>query len=57
MAKLEHLQSIRRIVDLENVKQQVRDLIDYNQIQHLRVKSGLKKSNKTLHMELIGNVT
>lgn len=46
---------LNELVGLENVKQQVRDLIDYNQIQHLRVKNGLKKSNKTLHMAFLGN--
>ncbi|CAM3352475.1 AAA family ATPase [Paenibacillus taichungensis] len=49
------LNQLNELVGLENVKQQVRDLIDYNQIQHLRVKNGLKKSNKTLHMAFLGN--
>ncbi|TKH40216.1 stage V sporulation protein K [Paenibacillus polymyxa] len=49
------LNQLDELVGLKNVKQQVRDLIDYNQIQHLRVKNGLKKSNKTLHMAFIGN--
>lgn len=49
------LNQLDELVGLENVKQQVRDLIDYNQIQHLRVKNGLKKSNKTLHMAFLGN--
>ena len=51
----ELLRQLDELVGLENVKQQVRDLIDYNKIQHLRVKSGLKKSNKTLHMAFLGN--
>ena len=51
----ELLNQLDELVGLENVKQQVRDLIDYNQIQHLREKSGLKKSNKTLHMAFLGN--
>jgi SpoVK/Ycf46/Vps4 family AAA+-type ATPase len=51
----ELLNQLDELVGLENVKQQVRDLIDYNQIQNLRVKNGLKKSNKTLHMAFLGN--
>jgi stage V sporulation protein K len=51
----ELLNQLDELVGLENVKQQVRDLIDYNQIQHLRVENGLKKSNKTLHMAFLGN--
>lgn len=49
------LKQLDELIGLENVKQQVRDLIDYNQIQNLRVKNGLKKSNKTLHMAFLGN--
>ena len=51
----ELLNQLDELVGRENVKQQVRDLIDYNQIQNLRVKNGLKKSNKTLHMAFLGN--
>lgn len=51
----ELLKQLDKLVGLENVKQQVRDLIDYNEIQHLREKNGLKKSNKTLHMAFLGN--
>lgn len=51
----ELLNQLDELVGLENVKRQVRDLIDYNQIQHLREKNGLKKSNKTLHMAFLGN--
>lgn len=51
----ELLNQLDELVGLDNVKQQVRDLIDYNQIQHLREKNGLKKSNKTLHMAFLGN--
>ncbi|MEK3701275.1 AAA family ATPase [Paenibacillus sp. FSL H8-0259] len=49
------LNQLDDLVGLENVKQQVRDLIDFNQVQHLREKNGLKKSNKTLHMAFLGN--
>lgn len=51
----ELLNQLDELVGLKNVKQQVRDLIDYNQVQHLREKNGLKKSNKTLHMAFLGN--
>lgn len=46
---------LSELVGLKDVKQQVRDLIDYNKIQQLRVKNGLKKSDKTLHMAFLGN--
>ena len=49
------LNQLDELVGLEDVKQQVRDLIDYNQIQYLRVENGLKKSNKTLHIAFLGN--
>lgn len=51
----ELLYQLDELVGLENVKQQVRDLIDFHKIQQLRVKNGLKKSNKTLHMAFLGN--
>ncbi|WP_073202386.1 AAA family ATPase [Gracilibacillus kekensis] len=51
----ELLNQLDELVGLENVKQQVRDLIVYNQIQQLRVENGLKKSDKTLHMAFLGN--
>jgi len=43
------------LVGLDNVKQQVSDLIRFNNIQKIRVDSGLKKSDKTLHMAFLGN--
>lgn len=43
------------MVGLTSVKQQVHDLLDYNQIQKLRVENGLSKSQKTLHMAFLGN--
>lgn len=51
----ELLNQLDELVGLKNVKQQVRDLIDYNQIQLLREKNGLRKSNKTLHVAFLGN--
>jgi stage V sporulation protein K len=49
------MHQLDELVGLEDVKHQVRDLIDYHQIQCLRVKNGLKKSDKTLHMAFLGN--
>jgi stage V sporulation protein K len=49
------LNQLAELVGLEEVKQQVHDLIDFNQIQQLRAKNGLKKSNKTMHMAFLGN--
>lgn len=49
------LTQLYELIGLENVKQQVRDLMDYNKIQYLREKNGLKRSNKTLHMAFLGN--
>lgn len=49
------LTQLNDLIGLETVKQQVCDLIDYNQIQQLRIKNGLKKPNKTLHLAFIGN--
>lgn len=51
----ELISQLNELVGLENVKQQVADLIDYNQIQNIRAKSGLKNSDKTLHMAFLGN--
>ena len=51
----ELLHNLDTLVGLENVKRQVSDLITYNQIQHLRTKKGLAKSNRTLHMAFLGN--
>lgn len=51
----ELLNQLDDLVGLQSVKQQVRDLIAYNQIQKLRVKNGLRKTNKTLHMVFLGN--
>lgn len=51
----ELLHNLDALVGLENVKHQVTDLISYNQIQQLRTKKGLAKSNRTLHMAFLGN--
>jgi len=49
------MQDLDELVGLKSVKQQVRDLMNYNQIQKLRVENGLSKSHKTLHMAFLGN--
>lgn len=49
------MKQLDELVGLTSVKQQVRDLLDYNQIQKLRVDNGLSKSHKTLHMAFLGN--
>lgn len=51
----ERLEELYELIGLDNVKQQVRNLISFNKIQKLRVNSGLKKSEKTLHMAFLGN--
>lgn len=51
----ESLNKLNSLIGLENVKQQILDLINFNQIQLLREKNGLKKSDKTLHIALLGN--
>jgi SpoVK/Ycf46/Vps4 family AAA+-type ATPase len=51
----ELIEQLNELVGLSNVKQQVRDLIDFKLIQQLRADSGLKKSNKTMHMAFLGN--
>lgn len=51
----ELLRQLDQLVGIDNVKQQVRALINYNQIQHLRAANGLKKASKTLHMAFLGN--
>ncbi|WP_261806257.1 AAA family ATPase [Lapidilactobacillus luobeiensis] len=55
MTLSQSLHELDELVGLPLVKQQVRDLIAFNQIQQLRVKNGLKKTNKTLHMVFLGN--
>ncbi len=49
------LRQLDDLVGLMEVKQRVRNLISFNQIQQLREKKGLKKSHKTLHMAFLGN--
>lgn len=43
------------LVGLDSVKEQVCYLIHFNRIQQQRVKMGLKRTNKTLHMAFLGN--
>ncbi len=51
----ESMGQLDSLIGLDNVKQSVRDLISYNQIQKIRTERGLKRSNKTLHIALLGN--
>jgi stage V sporulation protein K len=51
----ELLKQLNELIGLTSVKQQVQDLMDYNQVQKVREKYGLKKINKTLHMAFLGN--
>jgi len=44
-----------KLVGLDNVKKQVKNLIIYNKIQQLRIEEGLKKPHKTMHMAFLGN--
>jgi SpoVK/Ycf46/Vps4 family AAA+-type ATPase len=46
---------LNRLIGLNNVKQQIRDLIAYQQIQELRKKQGLNNVNRTLHLAFLGN--
>lgn len=53
---LEELQvELDKYVGLKNVKEKVNDLIDFHQVQLLRVKYQLKNAKSTLHMAFIGN--
>lgn len=51
----EQFDSLNELIGLETVKQQIRDLINYNKVQQLRIKNGLKRTDKTLHMAFLGN--
>ena len=51
----ELINHLYNLIGLENVKQQVQDLMNYNQVQRYREQNGLKRANKTLHMAFLGN--
>ncbi|MFY2153680.1 AAA family ATPase [Mammaliicoccus sciuri] len=51
----ELLDKLNEIIGLDDVKKQVNDLIDYNQVQLFREKKGLKRTNNTLHIAFLGN--
>lgn len=51
----ESMKKLNELIGLKSVKEQVNDLIAYNQIQQLRENNGLKKSTKTLHIAFLGN--
>lgn len=51
----EQFTKLNELIGLDGVKQQINDLIAYNKIQQLRIKNGLKRTDKTLHMAFLGN--
>lgn len=51
----ESMEQLNSLIGLENVKEQITDLINFNRIQNLRSENGLKKADKTLHLALLGN--
>lgn len=46
---------LNELIGLNNVKQVIYDLIDFNKIQQLRISNGLKTADRTLHMAFLGN--
>lgn len=46
---------LNRLIGLNKVKQQISDLIAFQQIQNLRKKQGLNNVNRTLHLAFLGN--
>ena len=51
----ELLSELNELVGLDNVKQQVKDLIDYQRVQKLRREHGFHSTKNTLHMAFTGN--
>src|SRR5699024_5829232 len=51
----EQFDCLNELIGLEAVKKQVRDLINYNKVQQLRMENGLRRTDKTLHMAFLGN--
>ena len=49
------LKELNGLVGLDNVKQQVKDLIDYQRVQKLRRERGFHSTKNTLHMAFTGN--
>ena len=49
------LKELNGLVGLDNVKQQVKDLIDYQRVQKLRRERGFHSAKNTLHMAFTGN--
>lgn len=49
------LHELNGLVGLDNVKQQVKDLIDYQRVQKLRRERGFHSTKNTLHMAFTGN--
>jgi ATPase, AAA family len=49
------LKELNGLVGLDNVKQQVKDLIDYQRVKKLRRERGFHSTKNTLHMAFTGN--
>ena len=46
---------LNSLIGLENVKKEIEDLVAFNKVQQSREKIGLKKTNRTMHMDFLGN--
>jgi len=51
----ELMEELNQLVGLEQVKNKVHDLIDYQQVQQLRRKQGLFSAKNTMHLAFVGN--
>lgn len=51
----ELLDELEKLVGLEKVKEQVKDLVAFQMVNQRRVASGLQPSKRTLHLAFIGN--
>lgn len=49
------IQELDSLIGLENIKNHVKDLIYFHQVQKMREKNGFKKAERTLHMAFLGN--
>lgn len=49
------IQELDSLIGLQNIKNHVKDLIYFHQVQKMRENSGFKKANRTLHMAFLGN--
>ena len=42
---------LKSLIGLENVKKEIKDLVAFNKVQQSREKIGLKKTNRTMHID------